>query len=139
MTVSSPLLTVDVPGPVVGKGRPRFSRNGNAYTPSATVTAESRLAYALAQAWVCAPLDEPVALTVEVRVPVPRSRSKKWQAAALAGDVLPIGRPDVDNIAKLCADAGNKIVWADDSRIVELHVRRRYAAEPGLRLEVRRG
>lgn len=139
MIAGVPYLTLELAGPIVGKGRPRFTRAGHTYTPSATVTAESRLAYAFAQAWTAAPLDEPLALRVEVRVPIPASKSKKWRSAALAGDVLPTCKPDLDNVLKLLADAGNKLVWCDDSRITEVAIRRRYGAEPGLRIEVCRG
>lgn len=139
MIAGVPYLTLELAGPIVGKGRPRFTRQGHTYTPSATVTAESRLSYAMAQAWSAAPLDEPLALRVEIRVPVPASKSKKWRAAALAGDVLPVGRPDVDNTLKLICDAGNKLLWCDDSRITEVTIRRRYAAEPGISIEVCRG
>jgi len=93
----------------------------------------------MAQAWTQPPLDEPLALRIEVRVLVPASKSKKWKEAALAGGVLPVGRPDLDNIAKIVADSGNRVLWSDDSRITELHVRRRYAAEPGITVEVCRG
>jgi Holliday junction resolvase RusA-like endonuclease len=139
MIAGVPYLTLELAGPVVGKGRPRFTRAGHTYTPSATVTAESRLSYAMAQAWTAAPLDEPLALRIEVRVPIPASKSKRWQAAALAGDVLPISKPDLDNILKLVADAGNKLLWSDDARITEVAIRRRYAAEPGISIEVCRG
>jgi len=136
---AAPLVTIELPGPITGKGRPRFDgRNGRAYTPQKTVSAESRLAYAMAQRWTCSPLDEAVALKVEIKVQVPRSKSKKWQASALVGDVLPLTKPDLDNTLKLILDAGNKILWCDDSRIVQVEIRRRYSEQPGLLIEVTR-
>jgi Holliday junction resolvase RusA-like endonuclease len=140
MMAGVPLLTVELPGLATGKGRPRFDgRNGRAYTPQKTVSAEAKISYALAQAWTQPPLDEPLALTILVSVPVPSSKSRRWKEAALAGDVLPMGRPDLDNILKLIADAGNKIVWCDDARITEVMIRRRYSEQPGLLIEVCRG
>ena len=55
-------------------------------------------------------MNGPLSLVLDVRCAIPTSWSKKKQAAALAGEVWPTGRPDLDNIVKLYADAfnGNK-------------------------------
>lgn len=42
------------------------------------------------------------------------------------GVIRPITKPDVDNCAKSILDALNKIAYNDDSRIVELIVRKVY-------------
>lgn len=135
-----PLLTVRIPGPVVGKGRPRFVRStGRAYTPGKTLTAENRIAFELAQAWGDAPpCDAPLSLRVMVEVDVPASKSKKFRAAALAGAELPVGKPDLDNVLKLIGDSGNGVIWRDDSRIAEIHMQRRYAESACLTITVER-
>ena len=137
--MSDHLLRVDIPGPVVGKGRPRFVRStGRVFTPGKTLTAENRIGYELARAWGKTPLNEPLTLRVTVFVTVPASHSKKFRAAALAGQVIPAAKPDLDNVIKLIGDAGNKVVWSDDSRLAEIHARRRYAEAPGLSITVER-
>lgn len=142
MTAPLPLV-VDIPGPVVGKGRPRVVRRKNmpypvAITPEKTVSAENRIAHELALAWGQPPLDEPLSLDVEIRVPVPASKPKKFRAAALAGDILPVGKPDLDNVLKLIGDSGNQVVWSDDSRFARIVMRRRYAEAPGMTITVDR-
>jgi Holliday junction resolvase RusA-like endonuclease len=57
---------------------------------------------------------------------------KKKQALAITGDVLPISRPDLDNYLKSGLDSINEIVVRDDSQIVEVSARKRYAVLPKL-------
>ena len=39
------------------------------------------------------------------------------------------GKPDLDNLIKLVKDAGNGILWVDDSQIVQLEATKVYTAE----------
>lgn len=48
----------------------------------------------------------------------------------------PIGRPDLDNLAKAVLDAGNGVIWRDDSLVTTLVIRKRWDAHPGLSLAV---
>lgn len=83
-----------------------------------------------------APTERPVALLVHAFKQVPQSWSQKDRAAALAGAILPTGKPDDDNYLKV-RDALNGIVWKDDSQCVDSRVIKRYSASPALRIEVR--
>jgi Holliday junction resolvase RusA-like endonuclease len=131
-------LTVNIAGPVTGKGRHRTTRSGHTYTPEKTASAQNRVAHELAIAWRQPPCVDALSLTVEIRVPVPVSKSKKFRDLALASGVFPTSKPDIDNVVKLLADAGNKIVWNDDAQITRLFVSRRYAADPGMTVTVER-
>jgi Holliday junction resolvase RusA-like endonuclease len=81
------------------------------------------------------PVTGPLALTVVAMLAIPKSWSKKKQAAALAGQERPTARPDWDNFGKV-TDALNGIVWVDDAQVVEAMVIKRYAERPCLRIEV---
>lgn len=130
-------FSITIPGPVVGKGRPRFVRaTGRTYTPGPTASAENRLAHEASLLWKQPPVDEALSVVIEVRVAVPASKSKKFRAGALAGCIVPTGKPDLDNIVKLVGDSLNGIVWTDDSRIASLMAHRRYSEHPGLTLTV---
>jgi Holliday junction resolvase RusA-like endonuclease len=48
----------------------------------------------------------------------------------------PIGRPDLDNLAKAVLDAGNGVAWRDDSQVTDLGVRKRWAEINGLWLNI---
>lgn len=60
----------------------------------------------------------PITVRMTAVFEVPASWSKKKRQAALANIIRPNGRPDIDNIYKLCADAANGIVWRDDALVV---------------------
>lgn len=82
------------------------------------------------------PSEQPLALLVHAFIPVPKSWSKRDQAEALFGGILPTSRPDGDNYLKI-VDALNGIVWKDDAQVVDARVIKRYSSEPALRIEVR--
>ena len=129
-----------VPGQPVGKGRPRATvRAGRArlYTPARTADAEARADAIATLAMGDSPLmDGPLSLVLDVRCAIPTSWSKKKQAAALAGEVRPTGRPDLDNIVKLYADAFNGVIWRDDSQVVRVVSEKRYSDRPGVLVTV---
>lgn len=127
-------LTFDVPGPIRGKGRPRFVRaTGRTYTPEDTLRAES---------WVrtCAlnagakPMDGPLSLTMHIRVQIPQSWSGKRQREAIG--CYTTTKFDLDNLAKLIGDSLNGICWHDDRQIASLWATRRYAEVPGATITV---
>lgn len=122
-------------GELRGKQRPKFDhKNKRAYTPAETRAAESDLKYGMRQLWTGPPLKGPVAIRAVVFVAPPASWSKKRRAEVLRSPAE--GKPDLDNVLKLIADAGNGVLWVDDKQIVTLSVHRVYAEEAGLRLTV---
>lgn len=123
------MITITIPGEMRGKGRPRFSVRGGharAYTDAKTANAETWIkACAVSQAGL-KPLDTAVSLDMAITVEVPASWSRKKREKALAGEIWPTGKPDIDNSCKLVADALNGIVWKDDKQIVRLVASKRY-------------
>jgi Holliday junction resolvase RusA-like endonuclease len=135
------VIAFEIPGPPVGKGRPRAFRMGNSvrmFTPQKTASYESMVKLAAHRAMRGAGLLAfPVALSLIVLHPIPNSWSKRRQEAALAGTERPTTKPDADNVAKAIADACNGVVWVDDAQVVELSVSKRYSSTPGVMVEVR--
>jgi Holliday junction resolvase RusA-like endonuclease len=129
------VLTIEIPGELRGKGRPRFGK-GRAYTDKKTETAEAFVRTCAALAYKGPPMDCAVRLSLTLAVPVPASWSKKKREQALAGAIWPTGKPDLDNVLKLVGDACNGILWADDRQIVSAYVCRRYAEAPHASLSV---
>ncbi len=129
-------IIVELAGEPKGKGRPRFTRNGIAFTPATTRRYEAALRYAAQEAMSGgAPLDGPLAVTVTATFPIPTSWSKKKQQAALAGMVAHTCRPDVDNLIK-SIDGLNQVCWADDRQIVTALIRKRYGGRPAIHIEI---
>ncbi len=139
------MIAFTIPGEPQGKGRARAAmrkkNGGGTYiaqiTPDKTVAYEGLIAHAAQQAMAgAAPLDCPCAVQVSITVTVPASWSKKKQAAALLGEVLPTKKPDADNVVKAVFDGMNGVVWRDDVQAVDLAVRKRYGATPGVFVRV---
>lgn len=110
-----------VPGIPIGKGRPRFMKNGRTYTPQKTREYENKVV----QCWKCQSEKGfadgiPLRATVTAFFTVPKSVSKK-KAAAMDGTPH-IKRPDADNVAKAILDALNGHAYNDDSAIASLTV-----------------
>lgn len=114
-------VTFTVPGIPVGKGRPRFTKDGHAHTPQKTRDYEDKVV----QCWQCQSGKEfaggiPLRVTVTAFFTVPKSTSKK-KAAAMDGTPH-TKRPDADNVAKVILDALNGHAYNDDSAIAALTV-----------------
>lgn len=123
-----------VPGKPVAKGRPRFTRSGNTFTP------EKTRAYEAAVAWECRkamegklPSVHPQRVSVEVMVKPPKSWSKTKTKNALGGLIAP-GRPDIDNYLKAVLDGCNGVAFLDDSQVVAVYATKRYAETDGVRV-----
>lgn len=130
------MIEIVLAGKPMAKERVRVTRQGHAFTPQRTVNYEARLAWAAQKAMGGRPpLEGPLRVVMDVLLPIPKSRSKKWKAAALAGAERPVKKPDGDNFAKML-DSLNLIAWVDDSQIVDLHVRKFYSDAPAMRVRV---
>lgn len=131
------MITFTIPGPPVGKQRPRATRTGRMYTPAKTVKYESLVALAAQDAMQGAiPLSGPVRVTINIYCEIPASWSHKKKTAALNGEIKAIGRIDWDNAAKSVGDGMNGIVYQDDRQIVWALVTKQYAAAPCVEVQV---
>jgi Holliday junction resolvase RusA-like endonuclease len=116
-------IAVVIAGQPVAQGRPRFTTRGGfprAYdAPRArewkSVAATLMLA-ARGRAGVHAPLAMALSVDVCAVFAKPKKPTRTWP-----------GRPDLDNIIKAVGDAGNGILWEDDSAICRIYARKRYA------------
>lgn len=137
-------ITITLPGQPKGKGRPRFrvvkSKTGkvfgSTFTDAQTRSYETLLREAAEAVMGEAPLLEgALQIDVEARFDVPQSWSRKKREAALRGEVMPTGRPDLDNLVKVL-DALNSVVWRDDSQIVIANIAKLYSERPALVIKV---
>ena len=130
------IVNFTVEGNPVGKQRARYVKRGNfvsAYTPEKTRTYESLIKEAAIKAMGSSePLETPVTLYLYIRVPIPKSYSKKRIKACLNGSEQPIKKPDASNILKSVEDGMNSVVYKDDSQIVNIHVTKVYSSQAGV-------
>ena len=135
-----------IPGEPKGKGRARSriasSRDGRQfvthYTPKDTVEYENLVRMAAHEAMAGeAPTRFPCLVLIAAYCSVPASWSNKRRALALAGEILPTGKPDLDNTEKAVLDGLNKIVFRDDSVVCDVMKRKRYSETPRVEVVVR--
>ncbi len=111
---------------VQGKGRPRFTKGGRAYTPKATKDAEKAIAIAYEGASIrkygrvmCAPEGVPVKVEMRFRKQAPKSWPKsvpKW----LKPNLPFVQKIDVDNGVKCGLDGLNKVAYVDDAQVTAI-------------------
>lgn len=124
-----------IPGEPFGKQRPKFSRAGNyvkTYTPEKTISYENLVKLMYQQAAQGKKFSEDAMFDVRVIAyyGISRSVSKKKQRLMLEHKLRPKKKPDWDNIGKVVCDSLNKIVYHDDSAIVDAQVRKFYSETP---------
>jgi Holliday junction resolvase RusA-like endonuclease len=136
-----PAIAFVIPGTPVGKGRPKFARRGSyvtTYTPEKTAVYENLVKVKAQEAMIGRPVIEgAVSVVVALYVTPPASWSQKKQRAALAGEIYPTSKPDVDNVIKGIFDACNEIVWRDDKQACDVRVVKRYDQTARAAVEVR--
>ncbi|APG11414.1 hypothetical protein BKD09_24070 [Bradyrhizobium japonicum] len=127
------IVTIKLPGAPQGKGRARAFLRGDRighYTPQKTRSYESLIFGAAVDAMHDRPpFDEPVLFTLSATFPVPASWSERKRQRALAGEIKPAKKPDLDNVAKAWNDALNGVVYRDDALIVVMFLDKRYGPQ----------
>ena len=130
------MVTFKVDGTPVPKGRARYARRGNfisTYTPEKTRTYETLIRDSAIEAMGASePLETPVSLYLYIRVPIPKSCTKKRLEAIDNGSEKPTKKPDASNILKSVEDGMNGVVYHDDSQIINIHVTKVYSTLPGV-------
>jgi Holliday junction resolvase RusA-like endonuclease len=77
------------------------------------------------------PLTCPIVLDLTFLVPIPQSLKSKVKRRLMANHtILPIKKPDIDNMAYLITNAMKKIFYEDDAQIVDMYLHKRYAEKP---------
>lgn len=134
-------VSFHVPGKPQGKARARtFRANGitRTVTPENTVLYENLIKdrFLSVADGVFFNRGTPVELRVVARFIPPSSESKKSQQRMLSGEVLPLKKPDMDNIVKVVADALNGVAYHDDTQVVLVIAKKAYSAVEGLDITV---
>lgn len=128
------MIRFEIPGEPGAKGRPRFSTCGGftkTYTDKKTRLYESlvRDAY-FSMVGNPDPISKEMEVEINAHFSIPKSVSKRKQAAMLSGIVRPTKKPDTDNIAKVILDSLNGIAFDDDKQVVRLVVNKFYSEKP---------
>lgn len=131
------MITFTVYGEPVAQGRPRFNRrSGNVYDPKKSKSFKDRVYQEALKYKPGTPLTEAISLQVKVFRSMPKMSKKRTQEA-LDGIRRPITKPDADNYVKGVKDALSKVIWKDDSQVVDLHVSKFYSDNPRVEISIK--
>ena len=111
-----------------GKGRPRLTKSGVAFTDEKTRSYENLVKLLAMQAMENAGAqmtDKPVKATINAFFEIPKSYTKKKIQAIINGEIKP-AKPDLDNILKSLLDGCNKIIFKADVQIYAISATKSY-------------
>ncbi len=88
-------------------------------------------------------LTGPLIVRLVFNMPRPKGHygsGKNAQKVKAGAPVRPIGKPDLDKLARLVLDACTSVLWRDDCQVVDLRASKQWAAgQPGVHVEVEAG
>lgn len=121
----------EVPGKVIGKGRPRLnSYTGVVYTPTRTKDYESLVEqYFLLKYPRFKALEGRIKVNIIAYFSIPKTTKKADINEMLENNISPTKKPDIDNIVKAILDSMNKFAFKDDNQITKLEVEKKYSLE----------
>lgn len=133
------MITFVIYGEPQGKGRPKFTLTGHAYTPERTKTYEAEIVASFRREFpdfVRWEKGVPLRVRIKAVYGVPVSDSKAKRERKLTGAIRPTKKPDADNVEKIVLDAINGIAWRDDAQVVDLRTVKVYGAVPRVEVEI---
>lgn len=128
----------EVPGKVIGKGRPRLnSYTGVVYTPTKTKDYESLVEqYFLLKYPRFKTLEGRIKVSIIAYFSIPKTTKKSDINEMLDNNISPTKKPDIDNIVKAVLDSMNKFAFKDDNQITKLEVEKKYALEDKIYIKI---
>lgn len=124
-----------IEGQPQGKGRPRFTKTGHAFTPQATRDYEKLIAeeYKAAKGET---LDGYIRVNIKAYYKIPKATTKEKRGMIERGLLKPAVKPDIDNVVKAILDGLNGVAYHDDNQVVYVDGEKFYADEPCVIVEV---
>ena len=128
----------EVPGKVVGKGRPRLNTyTGVVYTPVKTKDYETLVEeYFLLKYPRFKILEGRIKVSIVAYFVIPKSTKKSDIDKMLENSISPTKKPDIDNIVKVVLDSMNKFAFKDDNQITKLEVEKKYGIEEKIYIKI---
>ena len=142
-------ITFEIPGDPIAKKRPRFAARimkqpgggirafTHAYKDPREETEESKVMRYLERAWKGDPIQKgiPVGLDIIFFLQI-RKDSMINITRMLAGELMPVKKPDLDNLTKFIKDAGRGIIYHDDSQVVHETADKIFSPKPHTEITV---
>jgi Holliday junction resolvase RusA-like endonuclease len=116
--------------------RHRSTRNGHMYDPSSKDKKNFILQISNKPK---KPITDPIVLGVRFIIPYAKKWYRTGKFAGILKDSVPVEHtqtPDIDNLLKFVMDAGNKILWQDDSQIWRVEMEKVFGREAMTEIDV---
>ena len=128
----------EVPGKVVGKGRPRLNTyTGIVYTPTKTKDYETLVEqYFLLKYPKFKIIEGRLKVSIIAYFSIPKATKKSDINKMLDNNISPTKKPDIDNIVKVVLDSMNKFAFKDDNQITKIEVEKKYALEDKIYIKI---
>ena len=128
----------EVPGKVIGKGRPRLNTyTGVVYTPTKTKDYETLIEqYFLLKYPKIKMLEGRIKVSIIAYFSIPKATKKEDINEMLQNNISPTKKPDIDNIVKIILDSMNKFAFKDDIQITKLEVEKKYDMEDKIYIKI---
>ncbi len=123
-----------IEGDPVGKGRPRFTRSGRAYTPKRTKDYEAKVRQAYIDSGGPDFGEQPVSMIITANFGMPKSWTKKQKRSSVGKYAA--NKVDVDNICKSVMDALLNVSYADDRQVVVCTASKWWAEKGSVQVEI---
>lgn len=125
------MIIIEVLGTPISLNRPRACKRGEFIAMyDSQVKEKQQVRWQISGQYKEKPLTVPLAVDILFCMPIPKQTSKVRTKEMLAGKLVPMKKPDIDNLIKFCFDCLNEILFNDDSQIVEVSARKIYSESP---------
>lgn len=128
-------ILFEIMGEPVAQGRPRAGKSFAGKTvlvdPLKSRNFKQYVQMVAAQHAPANLITGPVHLNLDFYRSIPKKyQTKPKQQLIETGQLLPITKPDIDNLAKGVKDGLSKVIWHDDSQVVSMNLRKFYSMTP---------
>lgn len=135
-------ISFEIIGEAQAQGRPRAGKNFSGktvlYDPATSRDFKQYVKLVASQYKPQELISGPIHLELTFYQPTPKKyHTKPKQALIDAGLLLPVTKPDIDNLAKGVKDGLTKIIWQDDSQVVSMAVKKLYSMTPRVEVLIR--
>ena len=128
------VLTFEITGVIQPQERPRFSRRGKKVVTHDAPKSKDFKDFVKLVAWKHKPselITEHIKLKADIYLMPPQNlRTGPKRKLITSGELRPTKKPDLDNLIKGIKDGCNKIIWHDDSQILDMTLRKFYSEQP---------
>lgn len=121
-----------------GKARPRFvRRSGRTYNPKRTVEYEEKLR----RAWQSIHYNQcfnsgALSVRIDAYYKIPQHATIADRERMMNGELVPLKKPDIDNVQKIILDALNGIAYRDDAQVATITATKHYSIDPRVEIVV---